>query len=91
MNFNWIISKTADQDQKKRRIELEYALRPRLTKYLLERFENECCGDFSCFYFDVDVHTERVWVNNNTPHEFIEKLSTDFDVVINGGRKLSIA
>ncbi|RNC89360.1 MAG: hypothetical protein ED555_07640 [Allomuricauda sp.] len=91
MKFNWIFSKKADQNQKKRCIELEYTLRPRITRFLLERFENECGGDFSNFYFDVDVHTERVWVNTRTPHELAAKLSTDFDVVINGDRRLSIA
>lgn len=91
MKFNWIISKTADQDQKKRSIELEYLLRPKITRFLLERFENECDGDFSNFYFDVDVITERVWINNNTPQSYIEKLKIDFDLIINGDRRLSIA
>ena len=91
VKFNWIISKTADFNQKKRCIELEYALRPKLTKFLLERFETECDGDFSSFYFDVDVITERVWVNVRTPQEFVEKLKIDFDLIINGDRRLSIA
>ena len=91
MKFNWITSKTADQSQKKRCIELEYALRPKITKFLLERFESECHGDFSNFYFDVDVITERVWVNSNTPQVYIEKLKGDFDLIINGDRRFSIA
>ena len=91
MKFNWIFSKKADQNQKKRCIELEYSLRPKITRFLLERFENECDGDFSSFYFDVDVITERVWVNRNTPQPYIEKLNIDFDLVINGDRRLSIA
>jgi len=91
VKFNWIFSKKADQNQKKRCIELEYSLRPKITRFLLERFENECGGDFSSFYFDVDVLTERVWVNTRTPQEFIEKLGSDFDFIVNGDRALSIA
>jgi hypothetical protein len=91
MNFNWILSNPADQAEKKRCVELEYSLRPKITKFLLERFENECDGDFSSFHFDIDMVTERVWVNRKTPLELIQKLNTEFDLVINGDTRLSIA
>jgi hypothetical protein len=91
MNFNWILSNPADQAEKKRCVELEYSLRPKITKFLLERFENECDGDFSSFHFDIDMVTARVWVNVRTPQEFVEKLKIDFDLIINGDRRLSIA
>ncbi len=91
MKFNWIFSKAIDSGQKKRCIDLEYQLRPKITRYLLDKFEIECCGDFSCFYFDVDMNTERVWVNSKTPEEFAHKLGADFDIIINGDKALSIA
>ena len=91
MKFNWIYSKDADDSQKKRCIDLEYQLRPRITRYLLEKFDAECGGDFSNFYFDVDVNTERVAVSKMTPVHLAKKLTIDFEEIINGDRKLRIA
>ena len=84
VKFNWIISGQSSQGLKKRCIDLEYELRPKITKFLLERFENDCCGDFSCFHFDVDVLTKVVRISNKTPREFKLVAERDFDVWING-------
>lgn len=91
MKFNWIFSKDADQDQKKRCIDLEYQLRPRITRFLLEHFENEYGGDFSCFHFDVFVDTEKVTMGNNTPEKYLRLYSGEFDRIFNGIRKLTVA
>ncbi|MEM9000466.1 MAG: hypothetical protein AAGB24_09390 [Bacteroidota bacterium] len=55
------------------------------------RLENECCGDFSCFHFDVDMATKRVWISDKTPKQYSDKIRRDFDVEINGSANLSIA
>jgi len=53
MKFNWIFNKETDQTEKQRCIDMEYKLRPRITRYLIARMEQECHGDFSKFCFDV--------------------------------------
>ena len=91
MKFNWIFSKDADPNQTKRCIDLEYQLRPRITRFLLERFENECCGDFSCFHFDIFVETEKVTMGKNTPEEYIRLYGGEFERYFNGRRRLTVA
>ncbi|MEM8509610.1 MAG: hypothetical protein AAF717_17390 [Bacteroidota bacterium] len=83
MHFNWILPDQLDQNLKKRCIELEYALRPKLTRFLLDRFETDCCGDFSCFYFDVEVATGIVRISRKTPWEFRRTAMKDFDLQFN--------
>jgi hypothetical protein len=83
VHFNWIYTNPTDQSQKVRSIELEYALRPKIIKYLMERFENECDGDFSCFHFDVDVLTNLVSISPKTPPRFRLIALRDFDFFVN--------
>ncbi|PQJ14502.1 hypothetical protein BST99_00910 [Aureicoccus marinus] len=57
MHFNWLTNLPKDQSFSRLAIELEYELRPRITRYLLRKFEQDFGDDFSSFYFDVDVNT----------------------------------
>ena len=92
MHFNWLTNLPKDKRFSRLSVELEYDLRPRLTRYLMRKFENDICGDFSCFHFDVDVNTQWVRVGAQTPEEFRKVIALDFDAEINGNaRQLSIA
>jgi len=84
VHFNWILTNPEDQIQKQRSIEMEYELRPKITKYLMERFETECCGDFSCFHFDVDVDNKTVSISTKTPLRYRQIALRDFDFFVNG-------
>ncbi|MDT0622309.1 hypothetical protein [Croceitalea vernalis] len=89
MKFNWIFSNNADKNLQKQSVELEYRLRPKITKFLMEHLEQECCGDFSCFYFDVDMKTQRVLLSEKTPKNFFDKIKNEFDIQINRPQNLS--
>lgn len=89
MNFNWIFSQEEDKNLYKKSVELEYRLRPKITKFLMERLEHECSGDFSNFYFDVDMNTQWVWISDRTPKDYLDKIQRDFDIQINGFQDVS--
>lgn len=93
MKFNWIFTKEADNRQRKRCIDLEYQLRPRIIKFLLEQFDNEdCCDDsFSCFHFDVYVETEMVYMGEDTPDNYLSTMADQFDLLFNRNKKLTVA
>lgn len=84
MNFNWIFYNDTDQKLKKQTIELEYQLRTKITKFLMEHLDNDQFEDFSDFHFDVDLSTQRIAVSKNTPREYWEMIKKDFDHHING-------
>ncbi|MEM7485537.1 MAG: hypothetical protein AAF348_10045 [Bacteroidota bacterium] len=91
MKFNWVISGDTNPTVKKVCIDLEYRLRPRITKFLLSRLDSEQLDDFSCFHFDVDIKNQWVWISEKTPNDYIEKIKTDFDNEINGSALFSVA
>ncbi|MEX0314246.1 MAG: hypothetical protein AB3N18_08720 [Allomuricauda sp.] len=91
VTFNWIISGDDDPSLKKARIDLEYRLRPRITKFLLSHFDGDHLIDFSSFHFDVDWKNQWVWISEKTPLEIIEKIKADFDREINGSHLFSVA
>lgn len=91
VKFNWLYSENASPAMKRACIDLEYSLRPRITKFLLTRVDGECCGDFSCYHFDVDVKRNWVWISEKTPKECIKKILPDFDIEINGASVPSVA
>ncbi len=70
-------------------IDLEYSLRPRITRFLLSRLDVDT--DFSSFYFDVNMDKKWVYISEKTPIQYIHKLLPDFDLVINGGPFTSVA
>lgn len=91
VKFNWVISGDTNPTIKKVCIDLEYRLRPRITKFLLSRLDSECFGDFSSFHFDVDITNQWVWISEKTPQGYIDKIKTDFDNEINGSALFSVA
>ncbi|MCL6272549.1 hypothetical protein M3P19_00935 [Muricauda sp. 2012CJ35-5] len=91
MKFNWVVAGTPDPEIKRACIDLEYRLRPKITKFLLSKLDSESCGDFSCFHFDVDFQKQWVWISTKTPEQYIELLKADFDREINGSPLFSVA
>ncbi|WP_420601510.1 hypothetical protein [Flagellimonas sp.] len=91
MTFNWIISGDDNPSLKKARIDLEYRLRPRITKFLLSQFDGDHPINFSNFYFDVDIKNQWIWISEKTPYDIIEKIKVDFDREINGSHLFSVA
>ncbi len=83
MKFNWISTREANDTLKRLCIDLEYQLRPKITRFLMSRLEPECCGDFSCFYFDVDLESGNITLSDQTPPEFLRLIGTDFDLEFN--------
>ncbi|MEO9511704.1 MAG: hypothetical protein ABJN84_18335 [Flavobacteriaceae bacterium] len=90
MKFNWVIKGDTTPSIKKTCIDLEYRLRPRITKFLLSRLDNELYGDFSAFHFDVDIKNQWVWISEKTPHDYIARIRDDFDREINGSALFSM-
>ncbi|MEQ5789698.1 hypothetical protein J4E06_01460 [Muricauda sp. NFXS6] len=89
MKFNWIFSGDDNPAMQRTCIDLEYSLRPRITRFLLSRLDVDT--DFSSFYFDVNVDKKWVYISEKTPIQYIHKLLPDFDLVINGGPFTSVA
>ena len=83
MKFNWKSVNEVDDKFKKFCIDLEYKLRPKITHFLMARLEKECCGDFSCFHFDVDVENMYVSIVRPTPLKFKRIIAMEFDREIN--------
>ncbi len=91
VKFNWLITKQTDSSVKRTCIDLEYRLRPKITQFLMSRLEAECCGDFTCFHFDVDLDNHWIYISEKTPKDFIERIKRDFDIEINGSKLFSVA
>ncbi len=83
MKFNWTSVNEVDESFKKLCIDLEYKLRPKITRFLMARLENECGGDFSCFHFDVDIEKMVVSIVRPTPLKFKRIIATEFEKEIN--------
>ncbi len=83
MKFNWNSVHEIDDSVRKYCIELEYKLRPKITYFLMAHFENECCGDFSCFHFDVDLESQNISIARPTPLKFKRRIAAEFDRIIN--------
>ncbi len=83
MKFNWNSANEIDEKVQKFCIDLEYKLRPKITYFLMAHLEKECCGDFSCFYFDVDLEKLYVTIARPTPLKFKRRIASEFDRVIN--------
>lgn len=91
MYFNWLFSGDENPAIKKACIDMEYSLRPRITKFLLNKIDGENPLDFSCFHFDVDLSRKWVWISNKTPKEYIQQMLPDFDIAINGSNISTVA
>lgn len=79
MNFNWKTDTENTKELSKSLLNLEYTLRTKITRYLLQRLENECDGDFSSFHFDVDMIAKKITISEKTPELFRVKLLPDFE------------
>ncbi|NKI33139.1 hypothetical protein [Croceivirga thetidis] len=93
MTFNWIYTREADHHQRKRCIDLEYQLRPRIIKFLLEQFDDDEHSDenFAAFHFDVYVETAEVYMAQDTPVNYLNSMADRFDTIFNGAKNLSLA
>lgn len=78
MTFNWILERDSDTALQRRCVELEYRLRPRITRFLMERLERDLRGDFSGFYFDVDLVRQEIRFSERTPAEYARRVADDF-------------
>ncbi len=78
MKFNWISEKEIDDPLRKFCIDLEFRLRPRITRFLMDRLERECEGDFSSFHFDVDLTSGKLRIGPKTPLGLSQKIKSDF-------------
>lgn len=43
------------------------------------RLDNECDGDFSSFYFDVDMITKKITISDKTPERLRQIILADFE------------
>lgn len=78
MTFNWILDQHAATLDRRICIDLEYRLRPKITRFLMEHFERELRGDFSDFCFDVDLIRNEIRFSEQTPIEYIRKVTVAF-------------
>ncbi|MCX2720603.1 hypothetical protein [Lentiprolixibacter aurantiacus] len=78
MKFNWISEKEIDDSLRKSCIDLEYLLRPKITRFLMDHLEYECKGDFSSFHFDVDLNLGKLHISHKTPLRLSQKIMADF-------------
>lgn len=78
MTFNWLININGDPLLKSYCVELEYQLRPKITKFLISRVDPDRCYDFSCFQFDIDVVAKNVSLSDNTPATLYQMVQADF-------------
>ncbi len=90
MKFNWIYGKKIDKKTLKRSVDLEYELRPKITRFLMARMEKECNGDFSSFHFDVNLVTQNISISDKTPVAYMDKIASDFELEINTLKKVFV-
>lgn len=83
MTFQWQSENHIDEDLYKFCVELEFKLRPKITRFLINRLEKETGGDFSTFYFDIDLDAGCIAISGKTPAVFRVKILKDFDRDIN--------
>ena len=57
---------------------MEYQLRPRITRYIMDTLGFEYCDDFSCFHFDVDMVRREIRISEKTPEEYAKLLRIGF-------------
>lgn len=78
MHFHWILDTEQQAGQARELIELEYRLRPRITRYIMDHLGFECCDDFSCFHFEVDMPRREVRISEKTPEHYARLLRVNF-------------
>ena len=83
MTFQWQSENHIDEDLYKFCVELEFKLRPKITRFLINRLEKETGGEFSAFYFDIDLDAGSIAISGKTPALFRIRIEKDFDREIN--------
>jgi len=83
MNFQWNSANHIDEELHKFCVELEYKLRPRITRFLISRLEKETHGDFSKFFFEIDLGLGQITISEKTPRRFRKKIQQEFENEIN--------
>ena len=83
MNFNWIFKGKVDDKLKRFCVELEYQLRPKITRFLMDRLEIDYDGDFTDFHFDIDMESKQITLSKKTPEEYLQLVGSDFEMEIN--------
>lgn len=78
MHFHWILNGGQDQTDQRELIELEYRLRPRITRFIMDRLGFDDCDDFSCFHFDIDMVLREIRISDRTPENYRAILGVDF-------------
>ena len=76
MHFHWIFDE--DQVDLRELIDLEYQLRSRITRYIMDTLDFDCCIDFSCFHFEVDMVRREIRISEKTPEEYSRLLRMGF-------------
>lgn len=76
MHFHWIINE--DQTDPKELVDLEYRLRPRITRFIMDTLGFDTCDDFSCFHFEVDMVRREVRISEKTPEDYARQLQMGF-------------
>jgi hypothetical protein len=89
VKFNWIFSGDDNPAMQRTCIDMEYSLRPRITRFLLSRLDIDT--DFSDFHFNVDVDNNRVSIADKTPKEYTAQILPGFDQALNGTSFSSVA
>ncbi|AYN68893.1 hypothetical protein D1013_16655 [Euzebyella marina] len=78
MKINWIINTNGDETLHQYCVELEYRLRPKIIKFLISRIDPDCCFDFSCFHFDIDVVGRKIQLSKETPKQYYTLIEAEF-------------
>jgi hypothetical protein len=78
VHFHWIPKKDQDQIDQKELIDLEYQLRPRITRFIMDTLGFDCCDDFSCFHFELDMEKREIRISDQTPEEYSKLLRMGF-------------
>jgi hypothetical protein len=78
VHFHWIFDGNQDRVDQKELIELEYQLRPRITRFIMDTLGIDSCDDFSCFHFDLDMVRREIRISEKTPEEYAKLLRVGF-------------
>jgi hypothetical protein len=49
----------------------------------MDRLEIDYDGDFSDFYFDIDIESKQITLSKKTPKEYLQRIGPDFEMEIN--------
>jgi hypothetical protein len=78
VHFHWIFKEDQQQVDQKELIDLEYHLRPRITRFIMDTMGFDCYDDFSCFHFDLDMVKREIRISDKTPEEYVRLLQIGF-------------